>query len=105
MSKKKAKLIIGKEEYDLNVHKPSLGIDEVDVTGLAGQGGFIDPGFKSTASCESKITFIDGIKGQLLYRGYPMGTWLINPTLWKFAIYYCTGSYLINHKKIVLFHK
>ena len=74
MTNKKARLIIGKDEYELNIHKPSLGIDEIDVTGLASQGVFtFDPGFKSTASCESKITFIDGVKGQLLYRGYPIG--------------------------------
>ena len=74
MAKKKAKLTIGNKDYDLDVHKPSLGIEEVDVTGLAAQGVFtFDPGFKSTASCESKITFIDGLKGQLLYRGYHIG--------------------------------
>ena len=70
---KTAKLIIGDQSYDLQVHTPSLGVDEIDVSGLAAKGVFtFDPGFKSTACCESKITFIDGVKGQLLYRGYPI---------------------------------
>jgi citrate synthase len=71
MSRKKAKLKVNGKELELNVYSPSLGIDEIDVTSLAANGVFtFDPGFKSTSACESKITFIDGGKGELLYRGY-----------------------------------
>lgn len=59
------------DSIDLPVYKGSLGQDVVDVRPLASKGTFtFDPGFVSTASCESKITFIDGSKGLLLHRGY-----------------------------------
>ena len=72
MADKKAQLIIeGKDPIDLPIYSGTLGPDVIDVTGLTGQGYFTyDPGFVSTASTESKITFIDGGKGQLLHRGY-----------------------------------
>lgn len=52
----------------------SLGPKAVDVRGMYGQSGMFtyDPSFNSTCSCESKITFIDGGKGVLMYRGYPV---------------------------------
>ncbi|MDC3320477.1 citrate (Si)-synthase, partial [Luminiphilus sp.] len=60
-------------EIDLPVYQGSLGPDVVDVGKLTAQGHFtFDPGFTSTASCESKITYIDGEKGVLLHRGYPI---------------------------------
>lgn len=64
----------GKEDLELPVLQGSLGPDVVDIrTFIKGTGMFtFDPGFVSTASCESKITFIDGDKGQLYYRGYPI---------------------------------
>ena len=59
------------ESVDLPVYHPSVGLDVVDVRALGKAGYFTyDPGFMSTASCESKITYIDGDKGILLYRGY-----------------------------------
>ena len=59
------------ESLDLPIYHPSAGLDVVDVRALGKTGYFTyDPGFMSTASCESKITFIDGDKGILLYRGY-----------------------------------
>lgn len=66
--------IEGKESLELPVLKGTLGNDVVDIrTFTKGSGMFtFDPGFVSTASCESKITFIDGEKGQLYYRGYPI---------------------------------
>ncbi|MGB1221115.1 MAG: citrate/2-methylcitrate synthase, partial [Alcanivoracaceae bacterium] len=72
MSEKKAILKVdGRDDIELPVHTPTLGKDVIDVSSLTGQGIFtFDPGFTSTASCESKITFIDGEKGQLLHRGY-----------------------------------
>src|SRR5574342_622709 len=52
----------------------SMGPDVVDIRSLYGKSGMFtyDPGFLSTASCNSKITYIDGDKGVLLYRGYPI---------------------------------
>ncbi|MFP5073575.1 citrate synthase [Neisseria sp. WLZKY-1] len=66
--------IAGKEPMELPVLKGTLGNDVVDIrTFTKGSGMFtFDPGFVSTASCESKITFIDGDKGYLYYRGYPI---------------------------------
>ena len=58
---------------ELPVYSGTLGPDTIDVSGLRSQGLFTyDPGFMSTAACESKITFIDGEQGILLYRGYPI---------------------------------
>ena len=58
----------------LPVLKGSIGPDVVDIRKLYGEADVFtyDPGFTSTASCESQITFIDGDKGVLLYRGYPI---------------------------------
>lgn len=61
------------ESLELPVYKGTLGQDVVDVRSLTGKNLFTyDPGFVSTAACESKITFIDGAKGVLLHRGYPI---------------------------------
>jgi citrate synthase len=59
---------------DLPAYAGTLGPDVIDVRSLYGQQGkfTFDPGFASTASCKSAITFIDGEKGVLLYRGYPV---------------------------------
>ena len=64
----------GKDPLELPVLKGTLGNEVVDIrTFTKGSGMFtFDPGFVSTASCESKITFIDGDKGYLYYRGYPI---------------------------------
>ncbi|MCE8441607.1 citrate synthase, partial [Rhodovulum sulfidophilum] len=73
-SKKSATLTLGETSYELPVLSPSAGPDVVDIRKLYGQMGIFthDPGFTSTSSCESKITFIDGDKGELLHRGYPI---------------------------------
>ncbi|MEM6887619.1 MAG: citrate synthase [Pseudomonadota bacterium] len=73
-STKTAKLSIDGKEYDLPVHSPTAGPDVIDIRKLYGQAGVFtyDPGFTSTASCDSTITFIDGDKGELLHRGYPI---------------------------------
>ena len=61
------------EKLELPVYKGTLGPDVVDVRSLTSKNLFTyDPGFVSTAACESKITFIDGGKGVLLHRGYPI---------------------------------
>jgi citrate synthase len=75
MSAKKAQLTIDgvDKPIDLPVYEGSTGPDVVDVSSLVGQGFFTyDSGFMSTAACESDITFIDGGKGVLLHRGYPI---------------------------------
>ena len=74
MADKKAQLIIeGAAPVELPVLSGTIGPDVIDVRGLTATGRFtFDPGFMSTASCESKITYIDGEKGILLHRGYPI---------------------------------
>jgi citrate synthase len=64
----------GSPTMDLPVYKGSIGPDVIDIRKLYAQTGKFtyDPGFLSTASCNSTITYIDGDKGELLYRGYPI---------------------------------
>ena len=73
-SSKTAKLLLGGREYDLPIMSPTAGPDVLDIRKLYGEAGVFtyDPGFTSTASCDSTITFIDGGKGELLHRGYPI---------------------------------
>lgn len=75
MAEKKAQLSVDgiDETIELPVYEATTGPDVVDVRSLVSKGIFTyDPGFMSTASCESQITYIDGGKGVLLYRGYPI---------------------------------
>jgi len=69
-----ATLTYGNKKIDLPVLKATEGPDVVDIRKLYADADLFtyDPGFTSTASCESDITFIDGDKGILLYRGYPI---------------------------------
>jgi citrate synthase len=69
-----ATLSLGNKSIDLPVRKGSLGPDVIDIGNLYRDAGIFtyDPGFTSTAACESDITFIDGDEGVLLYRGYPI---------------------------------
>ena len=70
---KQATLQVASKSINLPLRDGTLGPAVVDVTQLAKNNIFtFDPGFMSTASCESKITYIDGDKGILLYRGYPI---------------------------------
>ncbi|MEE3358536.1 MAG: citrate synthase [Pseudomonadota bacterium] len=71
---KTATLTIDGQSYDLPIYSPTAGPDVIDIRKLYGQAGVFtyDPGFTSTASCDSTITFIDGDKGELLHRGYPI---------------------------------
>ncbi len=64
----------GSPGVELPIYKGTVGPDVIDIRKLYGQTGKFtyDPGFISTASCNSKITYIDGDKGELLYRGYPI---------------------------------
>ena len=74
MADTKAKLTLnGDTAVELDVLKGTLGQDVIDIRTLGSKGVFtFDPGFTSTASCESKITFIDGDEGILLHRGFPI---------------------------------
>lgn len=75
-SNKTVKLVFsdGTPSVMLPIYEGTLGPDVIDVTGLYKKTGKFtyDPGYLSTASCESAITYIDGAAGQLLYRGYPI---------------------------------
>ena len=64
----------GSPSIDLPVYQGSVGPDVIDIRKLYGQTGMFtyDPGFLSTAACQSAITYIDGDKGELLYRGHPI---------------------------------
>ncbi|MBM3406892.1 MAG: citrate (Si)-synthase [Betaproteobacteria bacterium] len=64
----------GTPSIEFPVHSGATGPDVIDIRKLYGATGkfTFDPGFLSTAACESKITYIDGDKGELLYRGYPI---------------------------------
>jgi citrate synthase len=64
----------GSPSVEMPVYSGSIGPDVVDIRKLYAQTGMFtyDPGFLSTASCQSAITYIDGDKGELLYRGYPI---------------------------------
>ena len=74
MTDRKATLTLDGKEFNLPVLKPVLGPDVVDIRKLYSEADVFtyDPGFTSTAACESAITYIDGDKGELLYRGYPI---------------------------------
>ncbi|MFG6157984.1 citrate synthase [Halomonas sp. 1390] len=75
MADRKATLTVDglDDPIDLPVYSGSLGPDVIDVRGLGAQGLFTyDPGFMATSSCQSAITYIDGGKGVLLHRGYPI---------------------------------
>jgi citrate synthase len=73
-SPKTATLTFDNKKVDLPIHSPSVGPDVLDIRKLYADGDVFtfDPGYTSTASCESSITYIDGEKGELLHRGYPI---------------------------------
>lgn len=75
MADKLAKLELGGKTLGYSVLEGSTGPDVIDIRKLYAQTGAFtfDPGFTSTASCESALTFIDGDEGVLLHRGYPIG--------------------------------
>jgi citrate synthase len=70
----------GSQGAEFPVYNGSIGPDVIDIRKLYAQTGkfTFDPGFMSTASCESSITYIDGDKGELLYRGYPIEQLAVN---------------------------
>jgi citrate synthase len=79
-AKGKANIGVGDKALEAPVYGGSIGPDVVDIRQLYGKTGMFtyDPGFLSTAACASKITYIDGDKGVLLYRGYPIEQLAVN---------------------------
>jgi len=73
-STKTATLTFDNKSFELPMYSPTAGPDVIDIRKLYGQAGVFtyDPGFTSTASCDSAITYIDGDNGVLLHRGYPI---------------------------------
>ena len=73
-TKRQATLTLDGKTFDLPIHSPTLGPDVLDIRKLYDQADVFtyDPGFTSTAACESAITYIDGDVGELLHRGYPI---------------------------------
>jgi len=89
-----AKITIGKDSYDLPIMKGSMGVPGIDVRALHKHSGHFtfDPGYTSTCSTESQITFIDGQKGQLLHRGYPIEQLAENSTFLEVAYLMINGE-------------
>src|SRR5882757_7987127 len=73
--KGKASLTVGGKSVEMPVYGGAIGPDVIDIRKLYAEADVFtyDPGYTSTASCESKITYIDGDAGILLHRGYPIG--------------------------------
>ena len=74
MSGSQARLTIGNDTHDMDIVPGTIGPSVVDINSFYGDTGMFtyDPGYTSTGACESKITYIDGDEGILLYRGYPI---------------------------------
>jgi citrate synthase len=75
MSDTAAKMSLGGKDLEFAIRSGTVGPDVIDIRKLYAQSGAFtfDPGFTSTASCESGLTYIDGDEGVLLHRGYPIG--------------------------------
>src|SRR4051794_18901491 len=95
MADDQATLGIGGKTQDFPVRHGSVGPDVVDIRKLYAQTGAFtyDPGFTSTAACESAITYIDGDAGILLHRGYPIDQLAENSTFMEV-------SYLLLHGEL-----
>ena len=93
-----AKLKIGTKEYDFPIKKGSVGPSVIDVSKLYAETDHFtfDPGFTSTGSCESSITYIDGDKGQCYYRGYPMDVLAKKSNFLEIAYLLWYGNYQPN---------
>jgi len=88
MSDNTAKLSLAGADSNYAVRQGTIGPDVIDIRKLyANTGAFtFDPGFMSTASCESGLTYIDGDEGVLLTAAIPLVSWLNNPRSWKLPI-------------------
>jgi len=96
-----AQLTVNGETYEFPVYEGSVGPDVIDIRKLYSSTGLFtfDPGFTSTASCESQITYIDGAEGTLLYRGYPIDQLADNASFIEVA-YLLTKGELPNAKEL-----
>ncbi|GGD46276.1 citrate synthase [Croceicoccus pelagius] len=94
MADNMAKLNAGGGEYEFPVKSGTIGPDVVDIGKLYGKSGMFtyDPGFTSTASCDSGLTYIDGEEGVLLHRGYPIGQLAENSSFMEVAYLLLNGE-------------
>jgi citrate synthase len=73
MSSKKVKISLDNKNIEVPIIEGTIGYRAIDTSSLNKEHLFsYDPGFTSTAACKSAITYVDGEKGELLYRGYPI---------------------------------
>ena len=88
-------LLYNGDRVDLDVKEPSVGADVVDLKNFTAETGMytFDPSYRSTASCESYVTYVDGIAGVLSYRGYPIEQLAQEST-------YLEVSYLLYHGEL-----
>ena len=97
MSKKNKSidLLYNGDRVDLDIKEPSVGADVVDLKKFTAETGMytFDPSYRSTASCESYVTYVDGIAGVLSYRGYPIEQLAQEST-------YLEVSYLLYHGEL-----
>jgi citrate synthase len=96
----------GSPSLEMPVYQGNIGPDVIDIRKLYAQTGMFtyDPGFLSTASCQSAITYIDGDKGELLYRGYPIEQ-LANSVDYLDTCHLLLKGELPNAQQSVDFHK
>ncbi|HZV17783.1 MAG TPA: citrate synthase [Sphingobium sp.] len=94
MSDSKAKLTIDGKELDYSILNGSVGPRVIDIRKLYAQTGLFtyDPGFTSTASCDSALTYIDGDAGVLLHRGYPISQLAEHSTFMEVAYLLLRGE-------------
>jgi citrate synthase len=94
MGDKIAKISVDGRNIDCTVRSGSVGPDVIDIRKLYAQTGAFtfDPGFTSTASCESALTYIDGDEGVLLHRGYPIGQLAENSSFMEVAYLLLNGE-------------
>ena len=94
MPDNKIKIIHNSEEVELPILDSTIGPSVIDIRALEAKFGYLshDPGFISTSSCESKITFIDGKEGKLWYRGYPIEQLAENSTFEETAYLLLSGE-------------
>ena len=94
MADQKATLSIGGKTVDYDILPGSVGPEVIDIRKLYAQTGAFtyDPGFTSTASCESQITYIDGDAGILLHRGYPIDQLAEHSTFMEVAYLLLNGE-------------
>ena len=94
-------LTVGNNNWDMPIYPGTIGPDVVDISKLYGQSGMFtfDPGFTSTASCESKITYIDGDEGICSIADIRLSNWPSTATSWRRATCCFTANYRPRHRR------